>query len=468
MDERHKSIDRRNFLATLAGGTISLGAGCSAIYKKRSKLNIILIFSDDHGYGDLGCWGADDLLTPHIDALAENGIKMMNFYSCSPVCSPARAGLLTGRYPDRTGVLGVMRRQHDHMGMDLNEITVADILSKTGYATGLVGKWHVGVPPDYRPRARGFQETYGPINGAIDYYTHIGGGGLDGQPSFYRNDDLVEEEGYFTDLANREALNFIDRHHHEPFFLYLPYTAPHLPMQAPDKYLNLFPELKKSNPMRAYYAAMLYCMDQGVGQLVEKLNSYGIADNTIIIFLSDQGWVQRNKKDLAVSSNGGLSEKGLPGGKYYLAEGGIHVPCIISIPGYKPGVNYSLAINLDLYTTILSMAGCKTPRDRIIDGIDLLPSLGDPPKHPERTLFWKFRDDWVRTGDQYAVREGRWKLILQNERLYLFDIERDPAETQDLLSENPDVVKRLQAKYREWEESLPDIKWQSRPKDLGP
>jgi len=375
-------------ILTICTGTLSIHTGITGYCAEiRSVPNIVLILADDQGYGDLGCYGAKDLRTPNLDALAAAGIRMTNFYSCSPVCSPARAGLLTGRYPDRTGILGVLRKQHEHMGMDLREVTLADLLSRAGYATGLCGKWHLGTPPSYRPRARGFQETFGPLCGMIDYYTHVGSGGMDGQPALFRNDDPIREEGYFTDLVHREAMAFIERHHQRPFFLFLPYTAPHLPLQAPEEAKSLFGELEQTNPQRALYAAMLYCLDQGVGRIRRRLTELGIAERTAIIFLSDQGWTQEGKHRLA-SDNGGLSSRGLTGGKYYLAEGGIHVPCILSIPGIAPGVSRTLAINLDLFPTILALAGGEVPADRTIDGVDLLPYLADPSRQPQRTLFW--------------------------------------------------------------------------------
>ena len=446
----------------LGTAALSAGAAAEAIFARKSGApNFILILTDDQGYGDLGCYGATDLRTPNLDALAAGGIRMTSFYSPSPVCSPARAGLLTGRYPDRTGILGVLRKHHDQTGMDLGEVTLAEVLARHGYVTGLCGKWHLGVGPKYRPRARGFQETFGLLNGMMDYYTHIGGGGMDGQPSLFRNDQPVDEKGYFTDLVNREALAFLERHHERPFFLFLSYTAPHLPLQAPEEIVEQFSELRQKNPQRAVYAAMLYCADAGIGRIRERLRTLGIADRTVIIFLSDQGWVQ-DRAHGAASNNGGLSSRGLTGGKYYLAEGGIRVPCIFFIPGCQPAVNDTLAINLDVFPTILSLAGCKTPAARPLDGIDLLPNLADPTRQLERTLFWRFRDDQIGTGEQWAARRGPWKVIHLDGRTRLFNLREDEAETEDLASQHPALVAELQAQYQRWLRTLPAISWKSK------
>lgn len=441
--------------------TLAIGLAlptCLAAAAEAPRLNFILVLTDDQGYGDLGCYGAGDLHTPHLDALAAAGVRMSNFYSCSPVCSPARAGLLTARYPDRSGILGVLRKHHERVGLDVHETTLADALAQHGYATGLCGKWHLGELPQYRPRARGFQESYGALCGMLDYYTHVGSSGPAGQASLFRNDKPIEEQGYFTELVTREALAFLDRNRQRPFFLYLPYTAPHLPQQAPPAGLGRFAELSQRNPQRALYAAMLQCVDDGVGQIREKLKRLAIADRTVIVFLSDQGWSQQ-PKHRAASDNGGLSSRGLGRGKYYLTEGGLRVPCIISIPGRAPGVSRLLAINLDLMPTILALAGCPAPTARPLDGVNLCPLLDDPARAPQRTLFWRFRDDLIGTGDQWAARRGPWKAIHIDGRTQLYNIDDDEAETQDRAAQHPELLAELQAEHQRWLSTLPNTPW---------
>ena len=399
------------------------------------RLNVILIVNDDTGYGELGCYGASDLQTPHLDALAASGIRLTHYYTSLPVCSPARASILTGRYPQRVGVTGVLRQQHDDTGLHVDEVTLAEVLRQNGYATGLVGKWHAGVGPGCRPLERGFDEFYGALNGVIDYWTHQSlGGGLDGQPGLYRGAEQQSEEGYFTDLITREALSFVDRHQAAPFFLMLQPPPPHMPLQAPDEWLDRFGHIE--DPDRRTYAAMMGCLDDGLGRLFQRVGALGLREHTAILYCSDHGWVRHGRYG-EVSHNGGLR-----GGKYYLTEGGLRVPAILDVPGWEPGVWDEPAIAMDWLPTICGLTGCPLP-DRLLDGRDLC-------ERGPRTFCWQFQDDLVGTGPQRAVQQWPWKLLDISGCTELFNLADDPCESQDLSADQPEIVEALEAAWSNW------------------
>lgn len=434
------------------------------------KPNIIVIYADDLGYADLTCQGsAGDVQTPNIDLLAKGGIRCTEGYVTAPQCSPSRAGLLTGRYQQRFGFDAIADGP-----LPLSEITIANRLSKAGYVTGQVGKWHLepnpatlkwvkkNIPgakpqngrynkiPDsmlipYMPGARGFDQYYtGYINSYRANY------GLKGNLLKPGGENIVQA-GYRLDIQTDAALQFIQRNHQKPFFLYLAYFAPHVPLEATRKYLDRFPG--KMPERRRYALAMISAMDDGVGRITTLLREYGIDDNTVIIFASDNGApLGITKEDVPVTSARGIWDGSLNdpllGEKGMLSEGGIRVPFIIRWSKLPQGVLFTRPVSsLDIASTALSLAGLKKTKD--MDGVDLLPYLtGRKTKAPHAYLFWRF---W----DQSAVRSEKWKFInAGNKAAYLFDMKKDPEERNNLISREPAVAKKLRRKLQDWTKGL--------------
>jgi len=431
--------------------------------------NIIVIFSDDQGWADLGAHGvAQDVRTPHLDRLAMDGVRFSSGYVTAPQCSPSRAGLLTGRYQQRFG-FGDIRQGP----LPLGERTIADRLSEAGYATGMVGKWHLdpnpltakwaqgqGLKPrhngryaipsvlraPYLPGQRGFREFF---SGNDQQYLHnfdLSGNALSAAGVSSRF-----PQGYRIDLQTEAALWFIKRNHHAPFFLYLAYFAPHVPLAAPPKYLERFPETMKTR--RRYGLAMISAMDDGVGRIRELLERLGLTEDTLVFFISDNGApLGMHQRDLPVNNPRGAWDGSvnypLNGEKGMLTEGGVRVPFLAAWPGMLPaGVLSDLPVStLDVASTAASAAGLQGAEDA--DGIDLASILANKTLPPDRCLFWRF---W----GQSAVRCGRWKLIqLASGQRFLFEIETHPQEQKNLVSVRPDVVRSLATKLEDWGASL--------------
>lgn len=415
---------------------------------QEARPNILLIINDDLGHGNLGCEGSPDVSTPHIDALAADGVRLSAYYTASPVCTPARAALLTGRHPERSDSNRVFRQEDDHTGMARAEITLADLLAGEGYRTGLVGKWHLGMAPDRWPTRRGFHEFYGILNGMIDYYTHVSlGGGGRGEKHFYRNDERIDPQGYFTDLVTEEACDFIGRNVGRPFFLTVAYTAPHPPMQAPEAYLRRFAHIE--NEGRRAFAAMVACMDDGIGRILRRLRDEGIEEQTVVVFVSDHGWDYRRVHEAV---NGPLRL-----GKYWLYEGGIRVPCLIRWPGRLPAgwVCPVPVIAMDLFTTLLTWAGGRLPQDRVVDGRDLTSVLRREKDNVHEALCWLYhRDDLAGVPEQAAIRRGRWKLLRVDGRVELYDLEADVGEEHDLAASQPARCAEMEAVLERWLEEV--------------
>lgn len=408
--------------------------------------NILLILADDLGYADLGCFGSKDILTPNLDRLSARGARLINHYVCSPVCSPSRAGLLTGRYPHRTGVTGVLREQDDETGLSLKEVTIADILSSAGYETALIGKWHLGMPAAYWPRQRGFQFFYGFLNGTIDYYTHLSlGGGWKGRHTTYRNEQLFEESGYYPDLLSGEAVRFLEKPRKKPFFLFLSLPLPHLPLQVPERWSAVYKQL--NNPDRAIYAGMVSSMDEGIGQVLGAIEKKGLEEQTLVIFLSDHGWVKKQAETSHIGDNGPFR-----GGKYELTEGGIRSACIVRWPTrIRSGTVLKVVISsLDWFPTLCHAARRNSKLKNEIDGLNILPALTNKRPVPERTLFWAFRDDLMKTPQSYAARRGRWKYLCVANDEMLFNLETDPGESNDLSMTHSAVFRQLRAAAQKW------------------
>ncbi|MBW7992505.1 MAG: sulfatase [Planctomycetes bacterium] len=433
-------LTRRDFLrcSMLTASGMCFGSkirSAQANQKAAGKPNIVLIVSDDQGYGDSSCYDhPKEVSTPNIDRLAAEGVRMTNGYASAYVCAPTRAGLLTGRYQQR---FGFYTAGDSRIGLPVSEVTLADMLRKQGYATAVIGKWHVGIEPQYRPLKRGFDEFYGFLgHGAHDYFDlKI----TDEYNSIYRNEKPINDTGYLTDNLGRESVSFIERYKNQPFFLYLPFNAVHWPLQALQKYIKLFNTGDKN---RDIYLAMLRSMDEAMGKVLDALKRTGDDDNTLIIFFSDNGGARKN-----FANNGALRDF-----KQSVYEGGIRIPFIVRWPGKLPKgtVCDEPVISLDAMPTICAAAGAELPDDRVYDGKNMLGVLRGQIKGPlHKNLFW---DDGVK---QWAVREGKWKLLFNRESsLELYDLESDISEKNNLVKQRPEIVQRLQKTYTDWKKQM--------------
>ena len=377
--------------------------------------NVVLFLTDDQGYGDLGCMGAADLKTPHLDRLAASGVRFTDWYSNSPVCSPSRASLLSGRYPGNAGVRSILAGHRTATGLPPEVPTLAAALKKLGYQTAMFGKWHLGLAEGSRPEDHGFDEWLGFLAGCIDYYSHIFYWGMWGQKSFpthdlWKNGKEVYRNGeYLTDLISRKAVEYVRRAAPlGPFFMYVPFNAPHYPMHAPKKYVDRFPGLA---PGRRIMAAMLSAMDDGVGAIITELEAQGITDNTLVFFQSDNGPSREatNWLDGRTDPYYGGTTGVLKGHKFSLYEGGIRSPAIMSWPARIPSgqVIGGAGAAMDVFPTVLKAAGGDL-LEYELDGLDVMPMVADGAPSPHTEIFWEMNQ-------QMAVRRGRWKLVLKGQ-----------------------------------------------------
>jgi arylsulfatase B len=436
------SITRRRWLITTAGLSMAATA--------KSRPNIVLIVADDLGYGELACQGNPEIPTPNIDSIAHNGVRFTNGYVTAPMCSPSRAALMTGRYQTRFGhewtPIGA-QNQDAGVGLPLTEITLADALKSAGYATCILGKWHLGGRPEFNPLRRGFDEFFGfaneghyyvppPYRGVVSHFRDQEYAYDDGNP-LLRGATPVQEREYLTDAFAREAASFIERRRNQPFFLYLPFNAVHSPMQVPHKYVRRFRGMTTLH--RWVFAGMLSAMDDAVGAVLTKLKQTGLEENTLIFFLSDNG----GPTEELTSSNAPLR-----GGKGTLWEGGMRIPYLVQWKGRLPaGRREDRPVSsLDIFPTALAAAGVAPRTDRIIDGVNLLPYIERKNGSlPHQTLFWRHGGA--------AFRDGNWKLIAPQGLTHgtpdwqLYDLSEDIAETRNLAVQMPDVVRRLAAEF---------------------
>lgn len=397
-----------------------------------ARPNIVLILADDLGYGSLGAYGEKEIPTPNIDSIAKNGAKMTNGYVSCPICAPTRAGLMTGRYQQRFGFEhnpGPARQANDNFGLPIDQTTIAEVLKKNGYRTGMFGKWHLGYKPELQPTARGFDEFYGFLSGARSYLP------IRRADPILRGTKEVAETEYLTEALAREAVTFMGQKSDQPFFVYLPFNAVHAPMEAPAKYTDPFPELTGT---RKTYAGMQAGLDAAVGKVLDAIKKKGIEKNTVVFFLSDNGGPTQQ----TTSSN-----KPLRGVKGQMYEGGIRVPFMVQWQGkVKPGtVVQEPCFSLDIFPTVLEIAGAsKEERKEKLDGRSLMPALqGSASAKSPRAIFW-------RMGAQFAVRSGDWKMVSSRGRVELFNLNSDMAETSDLSVSEPEKLKELQALYVAW------------------
>jgi len=459
-------INRRAFLGFLGGGAAACALPRTAwaereaagtpvprpardkpLRRARGKPNIVLIVADDLGWNNVGYHGGA-ARTPNIDRLAREGVELDRFHS-APLCSPTRAGLMTGRHPLRFGIgCSVITPWRKH-GIPAEERILPEVLARAGYRRrGCVGKWHLGHSHvRYHPLSRGFTHFYGCYNGALDYFTRR----REGQTDWHRGHRPARETGYTTHLISKEAAAFVrSSPADEPFFLYVPYTAPHSPLQAPEKYLAMYGELPEKP--RAY-AAMVTAMDEGIGGILSALDAKGVADDTFVLFFSDNG------------AGIGGDNKPLRGGKASVFEGGVRVPAVARWPngGVRGGGKVACPMGfIDVLPTLMRIAGVADHGGRPLDGVDVLDAMARKSAGPERPWY-----SYVGYGtkDQLAVTEGEWKLIYVGPRIlktpdprtggavHLFRIREDPNETTDLADKHPEVVRRLLAKvktYRSW------------------
>jgi arylsulfatase A-like enzyme len=415
-----------------------------------TKTNVVMIVADDLGYADIGVQAVSkDVRTPNIDSIAKAGARFTAGYVSCPVCSPSRAGFITGRYQERFGYEANPIAKFDNIfGLPLDQATLADEFKGNGYATGAFGKWHLGDRPEFHPNRRGFDEFYGFIGG-MHSYTRNG----KGFNALQHNGTPVDEKEYLTDALTREAVSFIDRHKDGPFFLYLPYNAVHVPQEAPKKYQDRFPDV--ADEKRKLMLAMLSAEDDGVGRVLAALHDHGLDENTLVIFFSDNGGPTR-----------GNASRNAPfrGFKGQVWEGGIRIPFMVRWTGRIPAgqVLDRPVISLDIFPTALAAAGIEPRKGLALDGVNLLPWLtGARQDVPHDILYWRFKPAW-------AVREGDFKLVFAQgeDKPELYDVAKDPGEAKDLATEQPDVAKRLQAKFDAWNAQLMAPRWPGRQEGM--
>ncbi len=448
-------LTRRDFLA--AGSAGALGSPAAP---RSGRPNFVIFLTDDLGCHDLGCLGARDLKTPHIDALAASGARFTNWYANAPVCAPSRAALMTGRYPIRAGV------PTNGPPLRPSERTIASLLKPLGYATGITGKWHLGSTPDTVPNAHGFDSFFGFHSGCIDYYSHRYYWGEPRQVNYHdlwRNRNEIFEDGqYFTELITREAKRFLAENRAKPFFLYVPWNGVHYPMHAPKKYVERFAGLE---PERQLYAAMLAAVDDGVGEIVGTLKQLGLIENTMIFFGADNGATREPRAGLRQQPAQGGSNQPFRGNKFSAFDGGMHVPGMLSWPGVIPPgqVIREIGCHIDLLPTISKAAGAALPGDRTIDGRDILPIATSRAGSPHEAIFWS-------SAGQLAVRRGRWKLVKDgfladgtpqgrkklegDDALFLSDLEQDPGESRNRRHDEPALADELLSLAEKWRQEV--------------
>lgn len=432
-----------------------------------SPPNFIVFLTDDQGYGDLSCMGAADFRTPHLDRLAASGARFTSWYANSPVCSPSRASLLTGRYPGNAGVRAILAAHRTATGLPTTVPTIASALKPLGYATAMAGKWHLGVAPECRPDRHGFDAWFGFLAGCVDYYSHIfyGGvkGGIDPLHDLWQDGREVWRNGeYLTDAITDRAVAFVRRFAatRQPFFLYVAYSAPHYPMHAPRRYLDRFPHLA---PDRRIMAAMLGAVDDGVGAVLDELERQALLEETCVVVTSDNGPSRetRNWLDGRADPYYGGTTGVLKGHKFSLYEGGIRVPSILSWPARVPAGQVAdwPAASMDVFPTLVSAAGGDLSRHELV-GVSLLPALVEGTPSPERAIFWEM-------DEQTAMRRGRWKLVLNGrlvegappeDAVHLADVEADVGERHNLKGDEPAVAAEMSEAALAWRARI-EVRW---------
>jgi len=457
-------------LGAIAGSGVEIGAA-------ERRPNVLLIYTDDQGSVDVNCYGAKDLITPNMDALAADGVKFTQFYSAAPVCSPSRAALMTGRYPQRAGLArnassarggtgGAAGDGADGVGcnassarggtgMPTEQVTLAEMLKAAGYATAHVGKWHLGYTDDQMPNAQGFDYSFGHMGGCIDNYSHFFYWNGPNRHDLWRQGKEVWHDGeFFPDLMVAEASAFIEKHRDQPWFVYWPINTPHYPLQGTDKWRKRYENLDSP---RDKYAAFVSTTDEAIGRLLAKIDELKLRDDTIVIFQSDHGHSTEQR-----TFGGGGNAGPYRGAKFSLFEGGIRVPAMIRWPGKIPAgaTRDQLCTACDWLPTIAALCDVPLPK-RKIDGkslVDVIKSADAA--SPHEVFHWQ--SGGGRGGPQWAVREGPWKLIGnprdtsnkaplgKNDRLFLVNLQEDVSEMKNIAADHPDVVQRLKRLHDSW------------------
>ena len=422
-----------------------------------APLNVIVIYTDDQGTVDAGCYGSDDLITPHIDRLANEGMRFTQMYAPSAICSASRAGLLTGRFPVRAGVPGNVSSQEGHAGMPTGEVTLAEAFHAAGYATGHVGKWHLGYTPETMPNGQGFDESFGHMGGCIDNYSHFFYWNGPNRHDLWRNGTEVFHDGeFFPDLMVADAQRFIASHQDKPFFVYWAINVPHYPLQGTDKWRQAYADVPSPRNM---YGAFVSTMDERIGQVLDTLEQLDLRERTIVLFQSDHGHSTEER-----TFGGGGSAGPYRGAKGCLFEGGIRVPAIVSCPGLIPQgeVRDQMVVGCDWYPTLLDLCGLDFP-DHYLDGKSLRAVILDNAETPHESWYWQ-----LGKGDraQWVVREGNWKLLgnpqdrsntaalTKSDNPFLANLDDDPGELRNVAAEHRDIVNRLRALRQKYVDSV--------------
>ncbi|GAA4093999.1 sulfatase family protein [Mucilaginibacter panaciglaebae] len=431
------------------------GFGLTAYTKKQApkRPNVIVIYTDDQGYADLNLYGSKDLYTPNMDALAKSGVRFMNFYAAAPICSPSRASLLTGRYPQRAGLPAMAPSKEGGAGMPGSQYTMGELFKDAGYKTAHIGKWHVGYTKDTEPNAQGFDYSFGFMGGCIDNYSHFFYWDGPNRHDLWRNGTEIYEPGqFFADLMVDEAGKFMDENKNGPFFMYWAINNPHYPLQGKKKWLDYYKHLPSP---RDKYAASISTMDENIGALLKKVDELGLRDNTIIVFQSDQGFSREER-----TFGGGGSAGQYRGSKFSLFEGGVRVPAFISWPKHieANGVRNQVATNIDWYPTLAEYCGIKLPA-RKLDGVSLVPIIKSTQAKTEHQVF-NWQSGGGRNNPQWSVLDGDWKLMhspfeakkdeLNAQGYFLVNLKDDPSEQHNIAEQHPDVVKHLEEVHQKW------------------
>ncbi|MBA3315102.1 MAG: sulfatase-like hydrolase/transferase [Planctomycetota bacterium] len=410
-----------------------------------AKPNVIVFLSDDEGYGELGCQGNDEIPTPNIDSIAKNGIRFTNGYVSGPYCSPTRAGLMTGRYQTRFGHEFNPGGNNPEAGLPLSETTIANRMKELGYQTCAVGKWHLGQAPKFHPLNRGFDEFYGTLQNTPFFHpTNFVDSRISPDVQKVEDDDF-----YTTDAYAARAVDWLDKRKDGPYFLYVPFNAQHAPLQAPQKYLDRFPNI--TDEKRKIFAGMMSAKDDAVGAVLKKVRDLGQEENTLIFYLADNG----GPTPVTTSKNDPLR-----GFKSQTLEGGVRVPFMVQWKGVIPaGKTYeNPVIQLDILPTAIAAAGGTVEESWKLDGVNLMPFLtGKNDGKPHETLYWRF-------GPQWAIRQGDWKLVASrpdNLEPKLFNLVEDIGEAHDMSAAEPEKVKELTAAYESWNAELADPLWRA-------
>jgi len=435
---------------------LTTGLSCKQTEPKannsKDKPNILIVIPDDLGWSDVG-YNGSSIKTPNIDKLARSGVLLNQNYAMT-TCTPTRVGIITGRYPSRYGITGPDYGEV----IDLGDPTLASLLGKNGYFTAISGKWHMGSPPEYTPMKYGFQSSYGYFDGQIDPYTHNykKENKLTSRKSWHRNDEYLEEEGHATDLITNEAIRIIEEERDEPFFLYVAYSVPHFPLSEPEEWTAIYDETLM-HISRKWFAASVTHMDAGIGQIIDALDRTGQRENTLVVFVSDNGGQESwhsmdeylgryaDKPHTVLGNNFPLR-----GWKGDLYEGGIRVPAFMNWPGHVKQGLFELPVHMtDWLPTICDITDCEQSLDQLnLDGRSIWPLVnGDTNISGARPMYWK-------TNQSYAVRDGNWKLLVHrnSDQTELYDIEKDFREMSDISKDYPEKVeylKELLEKFKE-------------------